>query len=93
MNALFIPTYRDFNFEANTGPAPASEKVMQKAFSHDSIPSNHSTFVQLEIQVEAFQRLITDHTLIAEDLHCLNYRSQRVFKRALLRSLIGSPLR
>lgn len=46
-------------------------------------------FVQLEIQVEALQRLIGQHNLVIEEIHCMNGRSKNIVRQALLDSLIG----
>ncbi len=46
-----------------------------------------TSFVQLEIQVGALRRLITRHSLVIEEVHCLNDQSKSIIRQALLDSL------
>tara|TARA_B110000444_G_scaffold245325_1_gene265655 strand:- start:283 stop:552 length:270 start_codon:yes stop_codon:yes gene_type:complete len=65
------------------------ENVKRDSSGHQC-PQNETSFVQLEIQVGALQRLITQHRLVIEEIHCLNGRSKNIIRQALLDSLIGS---
>lgn len=47
-----------------------------------------AAFVQLEIPIVALQRLIGENSLLVEELHCLNKKSQKIIRRALLDSLV-----
>jgi len=53
-------------------------------------PQKEASFVQLEIQVGALRRLITQHRLVIEEIHCLNGRSKNIIRQALLDSLVSS---
>ena len=46
-----------------------------------------TSFVQLEIQVGALRRLINRHSLVIEEVHCLNDQSKSIIRQALLDSL------
>jgi len=102
VSALSIQADPEDNYPPITNHKPMSGKAVQAIFTDSAgrsqrakntqytNSSNQPVFVQLEIQLDAFQRLINDHQLVAEDLHCLNNQSQRILKSALLRSLLGS---
>lgn len=46
-------------------------------------------FVQLEIEVAALQRLLSQRKLMIEEIHCLNRNSKNVVSQALLESICG----
>jgi len=46
-----------------------------------------ASFVQLEIQVGALRRLISRHSLVIKEVHCLNDQSKSIIRQALLDSL------
>lgn len=48
------------------------------------------SFVQLEIQVGTLQRLITQHTVSIEEIHCLDGRSKCIIQQALIDAVAGS---
>jgi len=53
---------------------------------HDPRPSG--SFVKLEIHVEALHRLIVQHRLHIEEIHCLGLQSKNVIRAALIDSLV-----
>jgi hypothetical protein len=48
-----------------------------------------ASFVQLEIQVDALQRLLTERKLVIEEMHCLNKKSKNVIRKILLNNLVA----
>tara|TARA_R110001592_G_scaffold171117_3_gene409159 strand:+ start:10053 stop:10310 length:258 start_codon:yes stop_codon:yes gene_type:complete len=60
-------------------------------FSRENVsgaePVIKATFVAIEMNVGTLQRLIAEHRLVAEELHCLNGQSKDVVRKALLDAL------
>ncbi|MDX2463791.1 MAG: hypothetical protein QNK31_04710 [Porticoccus sp.] len=60
-------------------------------FSRENVtgtePAIKATFVAIEMNVGTLQRLIAEHRLVAEELHCLNGQSRDVVRKALLDAL------
>jgi hypothetical protein len=49
-----------------------------------------SSYVKLEIHIEALQRLIDRHALKIEDIQCVDQRSKNIVRSALLIGLLDS---
>ncbi|MBQ60451.1 MAG: hypothetical protein QGG67_00630 [Gammaproteobacteria bacterium] len=87
MKALFDQStdealsYRDF---------PRAIENVKRDSSGQQDPYKEDSFVQLEIQVEALRRLIAQHRLVIEEIHCLNGRSKNIVRQTLLDSLVSS---
>lgn len=78
-------------FDQPTGEALNSSDLRHKleSHTHESTDQQHpKKFVRLEIRVEALQRLINQKKLTADEVRCLNKRTKRVFRQALLDSLM-----
>ena len=65
-----------------------------KKFSRGNVSASYESpvkpvFVSLEIKVSALQRLIMEHRLVAEELHCMNRQSKDIVRKAILDTLIG----
>lgn len=64
-----------------------------KKFSRGNVSSQYEppkpAFVSLEIKASALQRLIMEHRLVAEELHCMNQKSKDIVRKAILDTLVG----
>jgi hypothetical protein len=81
-----------FNGPSSRAFSPQGEFVHQ-LFSRNDIsdtePETGDTFVPISINIVALQRLIMEHRLVAEELHCFSPQSKDVVRRALLDALFG----
>jgi hypothetical protein len=74
-----------------TSGAPTNDRDA-KFDTGKATPSAETSFVKLEIQVTALERLILHQALYVEEIQRADPRSKRIIRRALLSSLLDSGM-